>query len=476
MNEADADTFVFNGVDGSTGRPMVPALSAADVAQLAGVGPRDADADAVLLAKLRGGSALPLGVGHDPRYLDESGWGVIFPHGADPAIREALAPLLDHRKAQATAIDERRYRELAGVDGHRPGERKQAFLGRLGAPRSGAVEPDRMPYYLLIVGAPERVGFEFQAQLGLQYGVGRVHFETLDEYARYAQSVVAAETAATMRAPGLTFFAARNPGDKATELACDHLVGGLTTSLRAGKRAWPITAITGEEATKAQLARLLGGEAPALLFTSTHGVGFANGDPRQLSEQGALLCQDWPGAAWSGPLPPEFYFAGDDLAADADLRGVVAFLFACYGAGTPRTDPFAHLRPGPAPEVAPRAFLSRLPTRMLAHPRGGALAVIGHVDRAWACSFHGGRSGPEIETFNSALKRLQLGYPVGAAMEFFAGRYAELSSDLALELEDPAQARPLELAQMWTANNDARNYMVLGDPAVRVAQPKPRTD
>ena len=101
----------------------------------------------------------------------------------------------------AQALDERRYRELAGDDGQFPNERKQAFLGRHKAPRSGPVEPDRMPYYLLIVGDPERVPFEFQSQLDLQYAVGRIHFETLDEYDRYARGVVAAETEEKKRAP-----------------------------------------------------------------------------------------------------------------------------------------------------------------------------------------------------------------------------------------------------------------------------------
>jgi hypothetical protein len=120
----------------------------------------------------------------------------------------------------------------------------------------------------------------------------------------------------------------------------------MPNQLAAIGSPWTVEQVLAQEATKSRLSQLLGGpETPALLSTASHGMGFAKGHPRQLAHQGALLCQDWPGpSAWhgQGTIPAEHYFAADDVGEDARLLGLVAFHFACCGAGTPRWDDFAH--------------------------------------------------------------------------------------------------------------------------------------
>jgi hypothetical protein len=228
-----------------------------------------------------------------------------------------------------------------------------------------------------------------------------------------------------------------------------------------------------EQATKAQFTNLLvDKQTPALLFAACHGMGFPLGNDHQLSHQGALLCQDWPGPnQWRGAIPQDFYFSGDDLASDANLHGKIAFFFACYGAGTTLYDEFSKQAFKQRQQIAPYAFLARLPMKMLSHERGGVLAVIGHVERAWGYSFSWAGAGQQTTVFESALARLMDNYPVGTALEFFNERYAELASDLTVELEEiefGKQADQYALSQLWTANNDARCYAIIGDPAVRL--------
>ncbi|MBN2392954.1 MAG: hypothetical protein JXR84_19645 [Anaerolineae bacterium] len=472
----------FNGINGATGEYLFDPLTPQQISQV--VQGEKLDDYHVKELKLRHERDDPdqLGIAADARNLAETGWGVIFAYKDTDEhkkhireIKGALGELLAHRRAQATQRHAHYYREYIGKeDGYRPGESKLAFLERHGV-GPGPADPDKMPYYLLIVGDPETIPYRFQYQLDVQYAVGRIHFDTVQEYAQYACSVVEAETHPPLPRQA-AFFGARNPDDRATQRSADELVAPLAqhfNGLVEGQPDWDVRTLLGDDAKKERLARLLGGdETPSFLFSASHGIGFLNGDPRQLPHQGAPLCQNWPGPLdWNGAIPQDFYFAADDVGSDARLLGLLAFFFTCYGAGTPRLDDFAHQAFRDQKAIAPHAFVARLPQRLLSHPQGGALAVVGHVERAWSWSFRWKDAGPQLTVFEAALKWLIKGYPVGAAMEFFNMRYAGLSTELTAELDRIKNGkRPddMALSSMWTANNDARSYVIIGDPAVRL--------
>lgn len=443
-----ADALFFNGVNGRNGAYLYKPLALDDLERSLGSPIDDDHAAELRYARESGEPHFGLRHGLDAEALADAGWGVVVPAGNARAVVDALAPLLVHRRSEAGE----RYYEFELV----PGASKQAFLAQHGM-GPGVTNPAKVPYYLLLAGGPDEISYRFQYELDAQYAVGRVAFDTLDEYRSYAQTVVTAETAATHSPRSIRLFGPHRAADRASTLSATQLVKPLAAALAADPSGWSVEAIVGVGATKERLSGLLcGKEAPALLFTAGHGIGFESGDPRRREEQGALVVQDWPGPR--AGIREEHYLSGGDIPCDQPVRARIVFSFACFGAGTPET-------------ATKPAFVARLPQRLLGNPEGGALAYVGHVDRARGYSFVWPHAGTQTEHFSSALLALMDGWRVGHAKEYFDERYMDMAVMLN-EMQDRIQRwheviDPVELAAIWTACHDARNYLVLGDPAVR---------
>ena len=178
------------------------------------------------------------------------------------------------------------------------------------------------------------------------------------------------------------------------------------------------------------------GRRPTFRFTASHGPG----------------------------VPPRSHHCvkAVDLGADAQVHGLFAFLFACHGAGTPAFDQFLVDRAkGPVP-IAGWPFVSALPQQLMSHANGPALAVFGHVERAWGYSIRPRGLGPRLRPFRNLISRVLKGEPVGHATKDFSDRFTAASAQLNL-FNDPSypEARPpaSELAALWIECNDARNYV-----------------
>jgi hypothetical protein len=79
-----------------------------------------------------------------------------------------------------------------------------------------------------------------------------------------------------------------------------------------------------------------------------------------------------------------------------------------------------------------------------------------------------------IQGFESVLRRLLEGHPVGSAMEYINQQHAELSvvlSSLWGDRDRMVEVKRGYFDRVSRATEDAKNFIVLGDPAVRVQGP-----
>jgi hypothetical protein len=484
------DLLYFNGVNGTTGGYLVPPMSVEDLTEVVKSQVTSLDQQGKARLETQGRIERARTEPHygwsykvkkeDPK---SAGWGVVFHRDEDQAVKEALEPLIAHRRKQlgVESVKDTLHR-------YEPNDTVGLWLARHGNVSHGNPDPRKVPYYLLVVGSPERIPYSFGYLLDAEYAVGRLHFDTPEEYAEYARRVVEYETAETVpNGREAVFFATRH--DQATLLSAELLVkpladgrgaqgAGAAQPGVAADNGFRTRKLVGAAATKGALADVLrGGDAtrpPAFLFTASHGLSWEQGDARQAMATGALLCQGWAGPA-NGEVPADCYFAAADLPDDAKVQGLIAFHFACFGAGTPshtrfpdKSDP--NRKPKDVPkQIATQPFFSPLPKALL---KRGALACIGHVDKAWNWSFQiPGRVTPQINTFENAIGRMLRGEPVGYAMEDFNDRNLLLTKELYPKLEQISffnQGSLEEFAEGWTQMSDAESYVVMGDPAVRL--------
>ncbi len=472
-HSAEPENRIYaGGVDAVTGDYLAPAMSASRAtAQV-----RRERVDPGVLSLLRhvhrvaSQPHLGLPAGVDPQDVARAGWGVVFHAEESRAVKDALRPLIEHRQERIGAAKAR-------ILEYRPGEVWRRWLSRHGV-AAGRVQPAKVPYYLLLVGSPVGIPYDFEQPLGVEYAVGRLSLESAGEFRRYAQSVVEHESRRhAVQDKAAVFFGPRHDFDPATRWSADELIKPLMDGLPAvaeeparpgvaEARGFRTRKLWGQAATKANLIDVFhpsSGRPPALVFTAAHGLGWPDDHPRQLTSQGALLCQDWPA---SGRVDPERHsFGAADLDDEARVQGTVVFLHAAYSAGTPARPDVALEPAESSPGSTRRPFVAGLSRRLLAHPRGGAAAVVGLVGGSWAAP-----AGPHAP-FRAALDGMLAGWPVGHAVRELKKRYAELSTQLEALRQKMAMGANLdeaEVAARWSERNAIRGIVVAGDPAVRV--------
>jgi hypothetical protein len=425
----------------------------------------------------------------DPNDINQAGWCILFASDEDPAVIAQLQPLIDLRQSQIHAPTP--CTVFSGKTGVAPGQTALGWAAERGVSLDALVDPFAgVPFYLLIVGSPQRIPFEFQAALKLEWAVGRLYFDDIEDYGRYARAVVQYETAANkpLQRKNAAVWVTRNPGDLATALLSGAICQDFLSSANplGALAGFHLDAFPNEKATHAQLGEILRGNLPggppAVFFTGSHGCDYAGEDPAlQLRMQGALATQEWiPGT----PASPQNVFSADDIPDDAKVLGSIGFLFACFSGGCPADNSYyLDARGAPIP-ISPQPIVSRLAQALLSR---GALAIIGHLDMAFPYTFRNASGTPQTQAVRNPLELLMRGKRAGLATDslslLWSSRSAQLDQNFKLtdpNPADPNSATPVsnlpisnpaalsQIGQMILARDDARNYILLGDPAVQL--------
>lgn len=468
MSDTSAPELILNGINPLTGEPLIAALNLQKAANAAAAAQQAHDAVAAMhenAAKKTLGLPFPL----HPEKVEEAGWGIVFHQSEADQLTKVFDPLIQHRHGKVLTYNGESFEDWLATHGVAP----------------GTIKPKKVPFYLLFVGDPEKIPVEFTQLLDIEYGIGRLHLDSPEAYSRYAQAVVAYETDATpTNTKEAIFFGTHHINDTATNLSFQLLVTPLADGVDgdpgiADSCNFKTHKIVGNDAKKAalleQLKRPAGQHPPAFLFSATHGLGFPLGDKLQDTDQGALLCGDWKGLGFSPiPITPDNYVTAADVQ-DANVKNLIAFCFACFGLATPKQDKYSFNPPQPPAQIAAKTFFSPLPKALLSAPSGPALAVIGHLERAWASSIEPPGAGPQIQPFQNAIARILSGIPLGMALTDFSERYGAFAAVMNGLLTDKLDKLPVDdnkLAITWMQQNDAQAYMLFGDPAIRLRPEK----
>jgi hypothetical protein len=345
------------------------------------------------------------------------------------------------------------------------------------------------PYYVLIIGGPEQVPFRFQSTLDSAVAVGRANFDSIEDLKEYVKKVIRLEKAENPVVDREVIMFAPNWGlDDPTFFSKTFMAQPLSQHIKDTLN-FQTTNLFENDATKEKLINTVAHSAPTLVYTASHGLGAPNEDMSiQKRYNGAICCQNMRGIG----KPPQGTYSVDDVPdGGAYAEGSVFFNFSCYGYGTPARSDFYHWtrRDGLKSNGNPRFnaaedFISALPKKLLAHPRG-PIGFFGHVDTAWLHGFAdpvnpyilerwSSRMGPfkkAVETILSAhtlglvLNSMNSGYSIGSLV--LTNAYDRIASGA----EVMTSEKNSRLVDYWIARTDAQNYMLFGDPGTHVRIP-----
>lgn len=341
---------------------------------------------------------------------------------------------------------------------------------------------DQVPYYVLIVGGPEQVPFRFQSLLDNTAAVGRIHFDSISDLKEYVKKIMRIEKAPTPVVDREVIMFAPDWGiTDPTYFSKAFMIQPLSKHVK-DKLHFTTRDLVEDNATKENLVDAMEDANPSLVYTASHGLAA----PReklavQRKYNGAICCQGMQEGTKPGP---EHIYSADDVPSDEGyLEGSVFFEFSCFGYGTPGRSDYMHWLGSPDLN-ADEDFVSALPKKLLAHPRG-PIGFFGHVDAAWLHGFADpadpyilDRWHSRIRPFKKAVEEILNAQTLGLVLNTMNERLgignhmlANAADRIASGAEVMTPEKNSTLVEYWITRTDAQNYMLFGDPATYVRIP-----
>jgi hypothetical protein len=420
-------------------------------------------------------------------YPEESGWTFLINEkdSTGEKIIEAVSPLAE-------------YRNMDGIDSpflfnNSPKQSWLNWIKKYNMEKKGKGKFKRPPQYVLIIGGPNNIPFEFQKMLSLVAHVGRIDFDNVEQVKNYAEKVKRIESnRESIVNKEVTFFATDHDRNDygchdPTHYNCFAIEDELMPDVgKLSKQKYaPNVNLIRSEATKMNFLERLPKSKPALVYASTWGMS-APEESMTLQQKytGAICCQ---GDYKNDPDYDILLLTADDIPKETPfLEGSIFFQQSSFSYGTPSVSLVNYVPDqGMIPKkIAPTDFVASLPKKLVFHPQG-PLAFVGHMDELLSFSYGIGESVDRVERreqlapFSTMIDHLLNGRPIGYALKEFTSRVSTANNELpgydtALSgiIKDKKKKEEMETkaAQLFLERNELQNYMIFGDPAVRIQQ------
>ncbi|MCB9760198.1 MAG: hypothetical protein H6739_10220 [Alphaproteobacteria bacterium] len=412
----------------------------------------------------------------NPNDLRVQRWGVIVPEGEEgEALLDAIRPLIAAREEEQGA-----YAEVLRlpVDGGGQPEAIARWFRTL--------QHRDLPRYLTLVGTPDRLPFMVERILPAETFVGRIAFDELDAYRFYAERILHMERTdrPTTGEPPIRVHAVQD-GSRALGAANEYLVRPLRADL--SERA----VVTGDDLTLLEALPRAAQEArQGVLLSISQGRGAPPregwADPAaQRRLQGALKARG-----------SNEWLTASSVAEGSWVEAGAWIAFAAYAAGTLDRDTIVLQTRGwrDLKEAAnmertflkgvpldPAGFIAPLPQAALLNP-AGPLVFIGALNQVTDVAFrdYANNRTPAYQPIMALLRALADGRRAGVAMSPLRSEAERLNADLMHDHDREARAlargNPFEVdthwrAYTWMRSQALSDFILLGDPAVRLTSP-----